>query len=637
MLPRSMTSGQVLSRPEFLSALHDDGDRRLSPALRGAWKELYRAAPLATYLVGRLQFTMPPKVPPLWGLMSLASDLILRIGQFLGHQGFYGRLCNVSRHASAFSSRPLASIELRAQVLYVSAEQRPTPKCLYRIYWMTEKLLAVRGHYFVLVQDNNEASCIATNMPLVTAADIDWQYELEEIVHPPMRIDVTFIRSLTIPSAAHFFSVVNTLPGHPKPPEIDGASVLNSFLESQLECPNLVELYAIDIEDKIVPGAEAFIERHRETLKVFVAPTRKDYMAGRLGWASGDTFQGLHHLRAWQHVEGCQVTELCSSWPRGFMESGGPVNGAESVLAVGFACEIEEEMSYFVSVPESLAFMDVVDSIRALVIYDKPACQVLAKVGELRIRLFFLYVGSCSGDEPCPTFCQMKGPEIALGLKGTDSLTVGGSDTNPPTVCSFVEILLDDGSFMEWKESAWGREHHVHSRREIARSLEDDRSAAFCDALVQQLYDSGIRHEQRIRAWAPVQSACDHHKVLRAITECTRDEVRWFARDCKCNVSWKFRCLCPAHAAYAKDMSQVEISGKTLCQEIVTFRSAEDQTDTQRKNFEHHFAKAECHETGLLEEMEDWVRLNFCASADTTRTPPKPSRTFGKLDAHGLV
>eukprot|EP01069_Polyplicarium_translucidae_P006697 Polyplicarium_translucidae@DN3007_c0_g2_i1.p1 len=618
----------ALTRHEVLAAMHDESIMQLPPFLRVAWKSMHGANPLATFLLAQAELPMIPRVPPTQGLLALPRDALLRVGAFAGQAALHGRMFSLSRTSAAIA-RGLSlpdSVVLAGRIIHCDKNHRPTLHELYRLHWKIEKLLALRGFCVVQVGTRDTARWIITDKPLFYSGDLDWKSLVTRTKTGSRNdegegpVDLPRLRSLTIPAAADLrvekASARSQLPSFP--PWKGTEQIVR-----RLKCPNLVEFYAPDADARAGPGFEDFFVRHRDTLKVFVAPTHTNKLRNIFGHITKDfPFEHIRDaLGDWQYVESNRQGHKKSRWPAAFERIH---NATESVKAASYSFDIEGREAFFVSLPASLAMGDLIANIRAMGVCHRSACRVLAKVGELRMRLFYLVVAPCACQRRCAFFCQSKETDIARGLQATDKLGVGnGSAEAPPVICKFVLGLLESGEF--YRRTPW---HHEFTRKNVDRTMAEEREARLSDAIVRVVVnrkrDPGTysgQAERRVRAWCPVNLDCSHHRVFKRIAQDGRiNDISWYVKDCRCNLSWnhmynddeeavvqtqtrKFRYL-PFPFTTSKKAAPKEPDRR-----VTSLRSAGEQMEPDRARLERQFEEGlPGTDDGLWQEAAKWMR-----------------------------
>eukprot|EP01069_Polyplicarium_translucidae_P006695 Polyplicarium_translucidae@DN3007_c0_g1_i2.p1 len=500
--------------------------------------------PLATTFLAQADIPMILWAPPTRGLLALPRDVLMRVGAFAGQAALHGRVFSLSRAGAALqrSFTPPDDVDLAGRIPYCDRHMQPTLQELFTLHWKVERLLALRGFCVVQVGSQDSVQWTVVKRPLFYTHDLNWTAMVRGTDGSDRPdggsgpLSLPHVRSLTIPAAVQ----VETTAALSRLPPFPAWKGVEQIVR-RLRCPNLVEFLAPDVDERAGSGLEDFFVRHRGTLKVFVAPTHTDKLRNIFGHISkGFPFQYMRDaLGDWQYVESNRQGHTRSLWPAAFER----IHGAtESVKAASYSFDIDGQEAFVVSLPGSLAMGDLTANIRVMGVRHRSACRVLAKVGELRMRLFYLVVAPCACQRRCAFFCQSKETDIARGLQATDKLGVGDASAEaPPVICKFVLGLLESGEF--YRPTSW---HHEFTRKNLDRTIATEREARLSGAIgrivVNRRRDPDIyrgQSERRIRAWSPVPSDCPHHRVFKHIARDGRtNDLSWHVEGCRCNLSW---------------------------------------------------------------------------------------------------
>eukprot|EP01069_Polyplicarium_translucidae_P003000 Polyplicarium_translucidae@DN2185_c0_g1_i3.p1 len=304
---------------------------------------------------------------------------------------------------------------------------------------------------------------------------------------------------------------------------------------ARMHCPNIQELFIRGSywePTNAVPQIVNFVERHRNTLNVFIGPTSDEDWA-RVGRVSGiwpDIEMGV--LMHWQYVE---IYDVACDFPPGkhrLPKMFKVPEGVTCMRAVRVSCK---GMASLASLPPSMTADAVVENIRALYVVNVGLCQVMAKLGELNLQLYFLKLVAPTTEnyKTHPCCCATREHGVRRGLWSVDELhLLGASLENLPVFCPLIRELLrghngrldSDGSL-------------VLTRPGMIRTLTESREADLCRAIVNR----PTQHRQtQIQAWVAVDADCDHRKVSWGVENCDGD-FAWFAKRCSCNLSWNFK------------------------------------------------------------------------------------------------
>eukprot|EP01069_Polyplicarium_translucidae_P005710 Polyplicarium_translucidae@DN2838_c1_g2_i2.p1 len=579
-----------VTRLKFLAAL-SGGVGPLPYFERDAWKALYNAEPLATYILAKKHFPSRREVSCPQGLLALPTELLSILAHFLGTKDTYGVLFNLCRAAALLSSEiRFDYMELKARALWLHEDFKPTPEELYRLYWRIEKLIAIRGHYWLRVFSGRKRWRFSRSRPLFEGPEVDWRTCLRDVIAAsPTRI-LPHIRMLTVPASSKIWSSVNAVSAAPNSTQssADQLSAISHALHN-VHFPNLVELYAINVEQAHAIHIEKFLSLHSHTVRVFVGPQLGKGERTDLGHASaGFPFLNLQSLGQWQFASYHESGPSNSKWPRFFKGS--------VEKAIGFSCNVGSRKMRIVSFPPSLEIYDIVANIRAMVVEHLSGCTVLAKIGELRMSLLSLSVGACSSR----TACMARTTDIADGLGKTERLTVTCRHASAP-VCVLLYSMLFDGSFNTRQTADGNIKRVVFSKKEA----QEDARSALCTSLVDRLRDTPAGSQLRVQVWHAVEP-CEHRRVFRRIAEerGARD-LSWFVRDCRCNLSWNARISTAAST------------------EVASVRSPEDHTSPERKILEHHYETAGQTEDGRWGDAAHWMRYHFCMGMGSPEALPQ--------------
>eukprot|EP01069_Polyplicarium_translucidae_P008097 Polyplicarium_translucidae@DN3184_c0_g2_i1.p1 len=564
----------MLTRFEFLAALYDEEVHPLPAGVRDAWKSLYESNPLAAFLVGRTQFPCMQKVF-LQGLLSMPEELVSHILHFVGRREAYAKTFNLCRAAAALSYRiRFEYMELRATALWLHEDHPPDAKELYKLFWKIEKMITVQGHYWLRWRTGGKGYRGARFSPPFEGARLDWRIALAKARSAP-RVPLLHVRSLTVPASSEMWRTVNAVRTCPSVPAPFPSTAVSHGL-SLLDCPNLVEFYAPNVDGDCIAPVEEFFSRHR-TLRIFAGPVQSDELKASMG-GYGGSFPCLDHrvLKNWQFVEFREVADCSFKWPRFAKKI--PSNAA-STRGIGFSCTMADGVVRIVSQPPSLNMRDVAANIRAITISHRPACVVLEKIGELAIRLFSLEVGACLQE---PWRCPLR-EVVEAGLRRTESVAV--RVTEGEDLCDTLKSLL---VAFRCRSVCWpGVAIHEYTRR---RGMTDNPDRMLCAALVERIawHHDG---EVRFRAWSRLPLDCDHHKALARIADAKKKtDLLWYAARCRCDISWNAR---DSHGRHT------------------TVRSSSENASPQRQVFEQLFERAEGTEEGRWEEARNWIRNCF--------------------------
>eukprot|EP01069_Polyplicarium_translucidae_P006207 Polyplicarium_translucidae@DN2922_c0_g1_i5.p2 len=256
-----------------------------------------------------------------------------------------------------------------------------------------------------------------------------------------------------------------------------------------------------------------------------------------------------------------------------------------------------------VSISPSLQINDIVANIRAIYIRRRPACAVLAKIGELGLQLYSLEVGPCPhARSSCP-----QSTAVEQGLRGTSDLVI--YNNNGGDVCESLKRLLSNFSF------SWTRRRGVIVHRYTKPHAAEDRERSLCAALMGRL-GRLLDGEVRFQAWSLVDAACDHRKALQRITqEDVRDDLNWFTANCACDVSW-----CASYLATPPEAESIgsddDFGLPAIC--CARVASREDLKTQERERFEDRFQAGTCADActqrGRWDEAREWIMTEFGAT-----------------------
>eukprot|EP01069_Polyplicarium_translucidae_P005709 Polyplicarium_translucidae@DN2838_c1_g2_i1.p1 len=489
-------SEKTLSRYQFLAALHDESLYPLAEADRASWKTIYAAEPLATYFVGRTKVHI--REPRRSGLLALPRAIITHVSQFLGDTECCRSIFNVSRGGAALCGEIKSeSLTLRVRPVYLHEDHCPTAKEQYTAYWKAEKMVQMYGHCWLLLKVGDEWLRFPRSEALFQVGEIGWNSRLDALAkEDKARAFLPHVRTLVIPDSAQIWTADKAAATSPAAPSFSKTDRVAVIL-SQLTCPNIEAVWATELGQKFALDIEDFCCRHAGSLMAFAAPSKR-LAVHELGRASaGFPPLDVRALRHWRFLEYQEMAAGSGLWPR--RASVG--SHVPSMKVVGHSYDIDGEKMCIASLPASLSTADVVGSIRAMAVTHRPACVVLAKVADLKMRLHTLTVAEC-GVNPCAKELDTDAAR-AIGVKCVTRLTVKSKAVGRriPSLCASLEWHLMGGQFSLSSAARGGCRWYVYARKDVARTLHEEREAKMCSAVVRRLQHLHPGVELRLRAW----------------------------------------------------------------------------------------------------------------------------------------
>eukprot|EP01069_Polyplicarium_translucidae_P000785 Polyplicarium_translucidae@DN1393_c0_g1_i2.p1 len=199
----------MLTRFQFLAAVHDDKLHALSHDARASWRALHASDPLRAYMLGREEIPPPAAKTTSCSLLSLPQSVISRIVHFVGMEETHGKLCNTCRSAAALSyTIAFDHMHLKARTFLLQDDHVPDAEEMYKLYWRVEKLRAAQGHYWLSGRVNNRPHRGLHCGPLLESSDVKWKSALVNVINRHTVEPLKHIRSLTIPAASEMWAIM---------------------------------------------------------------------------------------------------------------------------------------------------------------------------------------------------------------------------------------------------------------------------------------------------------------------------------------------------------------------------------------------------------------------------------------------
>eukprot|EP01069_Polyplicarium_translucidae_P008038 Polyplicarium_translucidae@DN3178_c0_g2_i3.p1 len=215
-------------------------------------------------------------------------------------------------------------------------------------------------------------------------------------------------------------------------------------------------------------------------------------------------------------------------------------------------------------------------------------------INEFDLWLHYVSVGPCSPLHAC----THRKDEILAGLHRVDWLKIhapGRFRNTRPQVCDTLQPDL---------ENKFTRNYTTYIRKK--KHLNSEHQAQLCAEIADVLIRRGDL-ELRMRVSGGTDSACNHHRLLREVSEGARKTSAWYAKGCACDLSWHYQHV---------DAKRHRCTSWVL-------KSSDERIGARRKDFEMRRSAAELEaerwwhfrlsrsNPGVFSRAQRWMRQQF--------------------------